>query len=315
MTHPEAEKAKPKGKAPKKAAPKDKPAKKPTVEKKKAAPKAAKKKAKDDDDDDDDDAEKPPPPPGSPPEEEDDGEPKKVKKLSGYFHFCAQKREEATSSVNDDSANAEMTKGDKNKLVTTTLSAMWKALSNEEQQVFKDEAPDLVPKEPKEKKEKKATKAKAAPKEGEKKKRDSVRDVDALKAKMDEDGWEATEKERTDGKNVDKIFSLGKKKYRSLLEVARNNYPDLVDFADGAPAEKPEKKQRKADKPDKSDKKTSKSMDDYYLGDAKAANAPKAPAKAKADDDNEAMDDAAADDVEPAADDVDPAADDDDDDE
>ena len=87
-----------------------------------------------------------------------------------------------------------------------------------------------------------------------------ITDQAALKAKMDDDGWTTIEKPRPEaqqtakgGRHVDKYYRKPgeSKQYRSLLDIARTHYPELVGATGAAAPPKPPKppKAPKAPKP------------------------------------------------------------------
>lgn len=138
--------------------------------------------------------------------EGEDSEPK-PKSLSGYQLFMKENREAVKATV-DETLSAK----EANALIMKGVAAKWQELDEKEKEEWKEKAKSVVV-EPKAKKD--------APKRGK-------LDQDALKARMDEDGWETIEKTNDDGRVIKLYQRNDSKKHRSLLEVARAHYPELL---------------------------------------------------------------------------------------
>ena len=167
-------------------------------------------------------------------EEEAEEDPEFLASLTEGLSSQRDVRERAARRLDVDEALLKPFK----KTIKAVMTDLWTA-PNAEPEALEKAAPKPKKAEPAAPRAPAAASA-AAPPKAPKRKRTVFRGVryDALVTHMARDQWDTTEKRRTDGTGqVDRTYTRAgeTKTYRSLLEVARAHYPDLLAEA-GAPA-------------------------------------------------------------------------------
>eukprot|EP00635_Sarcinochrysidales_sp_CCMP3193_P009619 CAMPEP_0118914152 /NCGR_PEP_ID=MMETSP1166-20130328/14621_1 /TAXON_ID=1104430 /ORGANISM="Chrysoreinhardia sp, Strain CCMP3193" /LENGTH=390 /DNA_ID=CAMNT_0006853719 /DNA_START=21 /DNA_END=1193 /DNA_ORIENTATION=+ len=209
-------------------------------------------------------------------EEKFDAEPapkkKKARKLTGYNVFMKENRQAQIDAFTDE--DMALPAKERNGLVMSRVAKLWKALSQDAKQVWVDKAEAATvgmhdDDEAEEEGKKKAKrKQKAIDASAEEAKRDRVvREADLLE-RMEDDGWTVLETENADGKVVT-TYQFGLKKYTSLLEVARTNYPEVLASNQNAELGEEKKKKKNCDDADLADDQDDDKKDD---GDLKEDN-------------------------------------------